>query len=538
MIRRRTLWLLPLAGAAAWLLAQNAAAPPASPLAHFPPGAMLALDARDFGQLLREWNASQVKRDWLASDAYRQFAVSRLAQRLQEAQQEFAGAAKVPVDLTLVEQLAGDRTALALYNPGDLEFLLVTRMPEARFAASLLGRQRANLSPRNAAGTPYFVATAPGSRRAVAFAVRGEWLVFGTTENLVAQCLQRMAANTNSGLAAEDWFTRAAQAAGTQGELRMTSNLDALYSSPHFRSYWIHRNRAELQPYLSSVSDLDRQATAWTERRVLVRKQAATAPTLNAAAWNGLLRAVPANTGLYRAWLQPDPNHAASLVVGKFFDPTPGSGAVTEYAPGVAEVGESGDENDWENRIDEAPFVPGDTSPDGARFAQWLGRSQLTGLAQVQGTRDATGNVWIVQDIGIVLTRTGNWSAAEVQAELANLGPATVQSAVDGDRLLLANSPTLLAAMRAGSNTAAPAANTRFVGVFRHGNERARFGRYMARIGQPSYVPPAQGQERQPQFLDDVVGSLSQALRQFSEQSVTTADSGDRVTQTIVYRMQ
>jgi hypothetical protein len=536
-MKRRLIWLLPILGAAAWLVAQNAT-PPASPLPHFPPGAMLALDARDFGQLLREWNASQAKKDWLDSDAYRQFAVSRLAQRLQEAQQEFADASKTSIDMTLVEQLAGDRAALALYNPGDLEFLLVTRMTEARFAASLLGRQRTALSPRNAAGTPYFVATNPGSRRVVAFSIRGEWLIVGTTEALVAQCLQRMAANSNNGLTAEDWYARAAQAAGPAGELRMAANMDALYNSPHFRSYWIHRNRAELLPFSATISDLDRQANNWTERRVLIRKQATPAPAANAALWPPLLRAIPATAGLYRAWLQPDANYAAALLTQKFFNPTPGSGPSIETAPYIAEAGEAGSENDWEDRIDQAPFVPGDTRPDTTRLAQWLARAQLTGLVQIQGTRDSPGNVWIHQDTGLVLTRNGNWNAAEVQAELAQLGPAVVQSAVDGNRLLLASTPALLAAMRTDTTNPAPANNAQFVGVFRHGRERARFTRWMERIGQPTYVAPAQGQERQPQFLGDVVGSLSQTLRNITEQSVTTADAGDRLNQTIVYRMQ
>ena len=536
-MKRRYLLLLPILGAAAWLVAQNLTPPP-SPLPQFPPGAMLTLEARDFGALLREWNASQSKSDWLDSDAYKQFAVSRLAQRLQESQQEFAAASKTAIDMTLVEQLAGDRAALALYNPGDLEFLLVTRMTEARFAASLLGRQRTTLSPRTAAGTQYFVATNPASRRIVAFSIRGEWLVVGTTESLVAQTLQRMAAPANNGLAAEGWYARAAQAAGAPGELRMAANVDALYNSPHFRSYWVHRNRAELQPYSATISDLDRKANEWTERRVLVRKQPTQATPINAALWPALLRAVPANSSLYRAWLQPDPNYAAALVVQKFFDPTPGAGPASQSAPQIAEEGEAGSESDWDNRIDEAPFVPGDTKPDGTRFAQWLARQQLTGLVQIQSTRDAADNIWVVQDTGLALTRTGNWNAAEVQSELARLGAANIQTAVDGNRLLIANTPALLAAMRTDTNNAIPAANTRFVGVFRHANERPRFTRYMNRIGQPTYTPPAQGQQREPDFLGDVIGSLSQTLRNVNEQSVSTADVGDRLNQTIVYRLQ
>lgn len=535
---KRIALIAALAALAAWLVAQNLTPPP-SPLPQFPPGAMLTLEARDLGALLREWNASQAKKDWLASDAYRQFAVSRLAQRLQEAQTEFNGASNLPIDMTLVEQLAGDRAALALYNPGDLEFLFVTRMNEARFAASAIGRRRTGLSPRNAAGTPYFVATAAGSRRLVAFAIRGEWLVVGTTESLVAECLQRMAANTANGLAAEDWYARAAQAAGAPGELRMAANLDALQTSPHFRSYWVHRNRAELAPYLSTVSDLDRQPAAWTERRVLLRKQPANPAPVNAALWPPLLRAVPPAAGLYRAWLAPDPNFAAALLVQKFFDPTPGAGPSVATAPDVPDSStEAGAENAWDDRIDEAPFVPGDTRPDSTRLAQWLARQHLTGLLQVQSTRDSADGSWIRQDTGLLLTRDGNWNAAELQAELAQLGPATVQSALDGNRLFLANTPDLLAAMRSGATPSAPAANARFLGSFRHAAERPRFTRWMARIGQPTYVPPAQGQQREPQYLGDVIGSLSQTLRGVAEQTVTTAEAPAQLTQTIVYRMQ
>ena len=84
----------------------------------------------------------------------------------------------------------------------------------------------------------------------------------------------------------------------------------------------------------------------------------------------------------------------------------------------------------------------------------------------------------------------------------------------------------------------APAAGVRSVAVFRHASERARFPRWMARIGQPTYTPPPQGQQREPEFLGDVAGSLSNSLRGVAEQSVATADAGDRLSQTITYRMQ
>lgn len=107
-MKRRYLWLLPVLGAAAWLVAQNAT-PPASPLPHFPPGAMLALDARDLGQLMKRADASRA-RDLVCER--RLPPVRRIPSR-----PAFAGSAagvcrsnlgKAPIDMSLVEQLAGD----------------------------------------------------------------------------------------------------------------------------------------------------------------------------------------------------------------------------------------------------------------------------------------------------------------------------------------------------------------------------------------------------------------------------------------------
>lgn len=535
-MRRRYLFAMIAAGAAAWLAAQVAGTGPVSPLTYFPAGAMLTLEARDFGALLREWNGSQAKTAWLASDAYRQFVVSRLAQRMQEAQQEFSDTAKAGIDMDLVAQLAGDRTAFALYDAGELEFLLMTRMPEARFATSLLGTQRRNLSPRQAGGTPYFVMRNPGSAKTVAFGTRNEWLIVATSENLVAQALQRMASTgAANGLTTEDWYLRGARAAGSAGELRMATNVDALYKSPHFRSYWIHRNREELAPFAATFSDLDRQPASWTERRVLVRKQAQAAATSNLAQ---VLRSVPQGAGLYQAWAQPSPEAAASLLVRKFFDPA-GTRASSgpQFAPSIGDIDESGEENDWENRIDAAPFVAGDPGPDYDRVTRWLASVPLTGMLVVQSTKDAQGGVWIEQDTGMVLTRGSNWNANEVQSELAVLGVGRVESAVDGDRLYIASNSALLAAMRTGGGAVIPpgAANT-FAAGFRHGAERDRYVRWMQRIDQPTNRPLAQGEQPVPQFMTDIVPSLSRILARLDEHMVVTADDGDRLTETIVYR--
>jgi hypothetical protein len=124
--------------------------PPGAPLARYlPPGALLTIEARDFGALLRDWNGSNEKALWLASDNYRAFVRSRLLLRLEESQVEFAQAAGVSPDLPLVESIAGSESALGLYDIGSLQFLYITRLGSARAVENALWQSRANFEPRS-----------------------------------------------------------------------------------------------------------------------------------------------------------------------------------------------------------------------------------------------------------------------------------------------------------------------------------------------------------------------------------------------------
>ena len=69
-------------GSAAFLLS----APAPMPLAHFAPaGALLSLQAQDFGALLSQWNTSPQKHAWLTSSNYEAFSRSRLFLNLKQA---------------------------------------------------------------------------------------------------------------------------------------------------------------------------------------------------------------------------------------------------------------------------------------------------------------------------------------------------------------------------------------------------------------------------------------------------------------------
>ena len=79
-------------GGIAVLLPQALQSP--RPLADLiPAGALVYVEAKDFGALVSGWNASPEKTAWLTSDNYRAFARSRLFMRFEAAESEFAAAA-------------------------------------------------------------------------------------------------------------------------------------------------------------------------------------------------------------------------------------------------------------------------------------------------------------------------------------------------------------------------------------------------------------------------------------------------------------
>src|SRR5271166_4599232 len=116
-----------------------------------PAGPLLYLEAQDFSSLLSDWNTSPQKKQWVHSDSYEVFSRSRLFLRLKGAGDQFSTAAGLPPDMDFLSQVAGEHSALALYDIGNLQFLYITYLPSARSMQTTLWQTRSKFEPRNAA---------------------------------------------------------------------------------------------------------------------------------------------------------------------------------------------------------------------------------------------------------------------------------------------------------------------------------------------------------------------------------------------------
>jgi hypothetical protein len=551
-----------------WMFAQT---PPSSlpDLARLvPAGPALYMEAKDFGSLLSDWNASDEKRLWLAGDNFQVFSRSRLYLKLQQAQTEFAAAAGVPPDLDLLSNVAGKQSALAIYDIGKLEFLYITRLSSDRFVDGALWKTRGSYQPRQSSGIDYYIKTDPASKRVAAFAVAKDYVVLATREDVLAGALALIAGPSASGagspVAGEQWFDKSVREAKSPGELRMVMDLEKLTHSPHFRSYWVQQNITDLRQYAAAIADAGRASGDLHEARVLLRSTEI-APDWNEAAVGEVQRMAPANAGVYRAWASPTPQKAFELLRRKILQPLPETQIASKTAPVVAlDSGAVGDESELEVRIDEPPLETG-AREIGSELRKLLENVPLNAMLDIGSTKLQPDGVFVGTDSGVVLLAAADWDSNAVQSavaaafgdllttdqlgvhwlnrgsgansyfELDGLHPLAL--AVRGKVLAIASSKELLEAMLAGGANSPATSGARYAALYRHSIELPNFVKMMRLIDNP-LVKQTTGDAAEPAFFSGNVASLGQTLGRFGSESISVHDTGSIVTQNVVYKLK
>ena len=540
--------------------AYRVAAPPEPELSHFvPSGALLYLQAKDFSSLLVDWDKSQEKENWLKSKNHEVFSQSRLLLRLQDAGGEFSKAAGVPANVDLLHQVAGKQTALALYDIGKLQFLFIARRASADSMQSALWQTRSKFETRTAGGVNFFYRKDPDSGREIAFAIRGDYLLLATREDLMAGALQLLAGGKDHCIEEEPWWSRSIAAAGAPGDLRMVLNLEKIVPSPYFRSYWIQQNITEMKQYSAAISDLTRSDKEYHEERTLLRKDAAhdRSEGKSPAAVAEILRMVPVNTGIYEAKADPDPKDSLELLTAKILAPHLGPAAPEKLAPQVQlGGGETGSASDLETRIDQPPAqnsVLGDgRGPLQAVFA----KNHVLAQLQLQSTDRDPAGVFVRIHSAIAFRGESDWEEPVVRAALVDfvrpgfttgqlgVGWKTVSGysvldglwplavAVRGKYLIISDNAPLLSSALDGLNKKPSALAAVFAASFDHQRERENFVALTTMLDLGSGTPTNGGS---PEFFSGNIASLSFTLKNISSEKIVVRDAGDRQTQTVIY---
>jgi hypothetical protein len=523
---------------------------------------MLYLEAQDFSSLLSDWNSSPQKKQWIKSDNYEVFSRSRLFLRLQGAGEQFAAAAGLPPDMDFFSQVAGQRSAVAIYDIGKLEFLYITYLPSAKSMQSSLYQTRTKFEPRNAGGIDFYVRRDPQSEREVAFAISGDYLLLATRQDLIAGALQLMSGTQDRTVESESWWTQSTTAAGHAGDLRMVLNLQALVPNGYFRTYWVQQNITDLSQYSAAVSDLFRSGKEYREERVLIRKKepvrAASADSLAAAA--DLSPLIPENAGVYVTAANPSADVCFALLETKILAPHLGPVRISQIAPQVQLTsGEQGASSDLETRIDQAPEAPATTSSASA-LKDLLGKTPILASLQMQSTQRDSAGIFVRTHTAVIFAAASDWSEESVHSalnefvrpgltagqlgtswqhksgyqQLDGLWPLTV--AVRGKHLMVSDDPALMESVLANLALKSDRKPLEYFAGFNHKQERENFARFTSLVDHPD-VPMSSGPRsvREPQFFSGNMASLSATLTDVSAERIEIRSDGGKVRQTVTY---
>ena len=550
---------------AGWAAYQGVMQKPESPLAELmPQDALLYLEAKDFGAVLHEWNSSPEKQLWLSGDNHEVFSRSRLFLRLKQAQDEFASAAGLAPDMPFLNDVAGERSALGIYDIGKLELLYLTRLPSARAMQSGIWQQRAQFETREVDGKQFYVRTDAQSGRVVAFAIDGGFLILGTREDLVAGALSRLANQKTAALSQQGWFADAIKRAKEPGELRMVIHLAEVTKTPQFRTYWVQRNITELRQYESSVSDLFLTPETYREERSLLLKSVPEgAPdTADAGAEVAeLMRLVPPGTGFYRASAAPPVEDSLGLLEQKILTPRLGPMPVSTLAPG-ASSGEqvAGNGTELEARIDAPPSTDTSGNRGDERLKDIFQRANIRAALQLHSSEAAPDGVFVRLHSAIVLRAANGWEESAVLEAIQQLlspgltasnlgagwkkagsagqsyfdldGLARIAVAVRGKYLFVSDNPAMLTAALERLSQPVTAEAAIYRAGFDHGRERQNYYQLVSLIDRPSR---GNAENREPQFFSQNIASLSKTLAGIQSQSIVARRVGGVETQTVLY---
>ena len=549
----------------AWAEYQSVSQSAEVSLARFmPQGPLLFLEGKDFAGLLQAWSSSPEKQAWLGSDNYQVFSRSRLFLRLHDAQGEFAAAAGVPPNTHFVSEVAGKRTALAIYDIGKLEMLYITELPSTRAMESGIWQQRSKFEPREIAGQQFFVRSDSQSGRDVAFAISGDYLILATREDLVAGALAAIGKGRLATLDHEAWFVDAVKAAKQPGDLRTVIRLEEVAKTPHFRSYWIQQNITAMRQYRSSVSDLYRSASQYREDRVLLERNPE-AGSANQDAVGALGRVIPPETGFYAVQASPSPDDVIASLEQKVLMPKTGPVPASQVAPSVnLEEGTVGSASNLEEHIDVPPATPRVEANGDESLKLLIRNNPPQAMLKLHRSEIAADEVFVRLRSTLVLSAGNSWNEDAVRFALQKVvSPAVTSSsigtawktvgggqeaysefgglipvavAVRGSYLFVSNDPEgLAAALRRLQQKGSAPEPALYIAGFNHQKERQQFYKLAALVDQANRNNNA-AQERNPEFFSDNIGSLSKTLGQnLATETIEIRRTGGVESQTVRY---
>jgi hypothetical protein len=237
-----------------------------------PRGALVYAQFQDLSALLKQWDQSHLKEQYVASTNFGQFKNSHLALKLVSRWEEFNGALGFQLDIAALSSATDAGAAIAIYDIGKLDLVLIAPMSEEKIAATRFFKSKDDFEATELPdGTTYYRHDVDADRgrqkQALVFAMIKGRFILATNEQL----LQRTIANLNHQSKKDSLFDdpafKSLSAAVAPHFATVWVDQAKLNGDYYFRHYWLMQNANELKGIRAGLFDLEMKDGKWIERR-------------------------------------------------------------------------------------------------------------------------------------------------------------------------------------------------------------------------------------------------------------------------------
>lgn len=328
-ISKRYLIFMAVGIIAGLAVAQILAPSTPAPAQLFPQGALVYWETSNLKDFLVWWQNSDIKIDWEKSTNYRVFENSRLYLRLKERISDFEKD-KYQFSLDNLIKLAGKRSAIAIYDIGELKVLAVTETSQADAAVNELWIARNKFTEKKFNNQVYYAESQEGK---LVFAYAKPFFVVSTESGLLEQFLTNVNAADQSQLTLgqSEKFKACRPQNETPSLFSIFVDQESLNQNRYFKKYWIHQNVKELAPIRSAWIDFVAEPSGLSEQRHFALANA-TANSNNSRAQDLTKVFKQLNADFLTMEPNPDPQQTANAIL-KLLNKFPDRQNRTSYPP-------------------------------------------------------------------------------------------------------------------------------------------------------------------------------------------------------------
>lgn len=234
-----------------------------------PAAPLVLLETDDLPGLIGRWRDCRLRRDVEATEVYQECMSSRLLLRLSQRLDRLESALSAPLTLDRLSRLAGDRGGIALYNVGDISFVLWLRLQPGAVDELEVLRRGLPVERSRRSDQRYVVHRGTDDTSPIAFAVVGQLLIVSNDPERFQRALALAVDDDGDALSADETYVAMTRRAPVGAQVHLYLDMARLVRTRPFQRYWVHGNAEELGGLDKTLLSLEIDEHRAVEHRLL-----------------------------------------------------------------------------------------------------------------------------------------------------------------------------------------------------------------------------------------------------------------------------